>query len=177
LDGRKQTLLMDADIVYHQGALRKLVEAPAASALLVTGSHRFEDEAVLVYGTVRRPRFLGKALSAPLVAHEPCLGEALGIVKFAPRDHALARVTMDWMLGDPDAPQDTPRHRGFAPARRATEHEELTQRFMHYRKMQCVMVGDDLPFMECDDARDYAEIRDSFYPRLLAAETREGGAS
>jgi choline kinase len=177
LDGRKQTLLMDGDIVYHRGALRKLVDAPAVSALLVTEKYRREDEAVLVYGTVGRPRFLGKALSAPLVADEPCLGEALGIVKFAPRDHAIARVTMDWMLGDPDAPEGTPRQRGFAPARRATEHEELTQRFMHYRKIRCVMVGDDLPFMECDDAGDYSEIRDSFYPRLLAAEASDGDAA
>ena len=41
---------------------------------------------------------------------------------------------------------------------------------MHYGKIQCVMVGNDLPFMECDDAADYAEIRDSFYPWLLNAE-------
>ena len=176
LDGRKQTLLMDGDIVYHRGALKELLDAPAVSALLVTESYRPGDEAVLVYGTRRRPRFLGKALSAPLVADEPCLGEALGIVKFAPGDHALARITMDWMLGDPTAAEGTPRHRGFAPARRATEHEELTQRFMHYRKIRCVMVADDLPFMECDDATDYAEIRDSFYPRLLLAETSNGSA-
>jgi hypothetical protein len=105
------------------------------------------------------------------------LGEAVGIVKFAASDHALARETMDWMVGDPDAPGNTPRHRGFAPARRGTEHEELTQRFMHYRKMRCVMVGHDLPFMECDDAGDYSEIRDSFYPRLLAAEASDGDAA
>jgi choline kinase len=170
LDGRKQTLLMDGDILYHREALRRLISAPAISALLVSDNHRDGEEAVLVYGTPDRPRFLGKALSAPLVADEPCLGEAVGIVKFAPQDHALARATMDWMLGDPDALEGTPRHRGFGPARRATEHEELTQRFMHYGKIQCVMVGNDLPFMECDDAADYAEIRDSFYPWLLNAE-------
>ena len=177
LDGRKQTLLMDADILYHRGALRKLLQAPEPSALLVTENYRPGDEAVLVYGTAGRPRFLGKGLSAPLVADEPCLGEAVGIVKFAASDHALARETMDWMVGDPDAPGNTPRHRGFAPARRGTEHEELTQRFMHYRKMRCVMVGHDLPFMECDDAGDYSEIRDSFYPRLLAAEASDGDAA
>src|SRR5689334_12631224 len=29
LDGRKQTLLLDADIVYHRDVLRRLLEAPA----------------------------------------------------------------------------------------------------------------------------------------------------
>src|SRR5829696_5779409 len=166
---------MDGDIVYHREALKRLISAPTVSELLVSETYRGGEESVLVYGTRDQPRFLGKALSAPLVADEPCLGEAVGIVRFAPQDHAAARATMDWMLGDPDAPQGTPRHRGFGPARRATEHEELSQRFMHYQKIQCVMLGNDLPFMECDDAADYAEIRNSFYPWLLNVEAFDAG--
>lgn len=138
--------------------------------MLVSTAFRGDDEEVLTYGTVDRPRFLGKGLTPSLVSNEPCLGEAVGIVKFAPADHALARETMDWMLGDPSADPTTGRFRGFGPARRATEHEELTQRFMRYRKMSCVMVGEDLPFMECDDAREYNKVRESFYPKLLELE-------
>jgi len=173
LDGTKQTLLMDADIVYHRALLQRLLDAPEQSSLLVSAAFRGDDEEVLVYGSPDRPRFLGKGLTPSLVADEGCLGEAVGIVKFAPADHALARESMDWMLGDPGAEPETGRYRGFGPARRATEHEELSQRFMRYRKLRCVLVGAELPFMECDDAREYRRLREQFYPDLLALEARE----
>jgi choline kinase len=170
LDGTKQTLMMDGDIVYHREVLARLLEAPQQSSLLVSALHRGDDEEVLVYGSPERPRFLGKGLRPHLVCGEACLGEAVGIVKLAPEDHALARDSMDWMLGDPSAPEGSGRYRGFGPARRATEHEELTQRFMRYGKMRCVVFGEALPFMECDDAKEYARVRTSFYPRLLELE-------
>jgi choline kinase len=170
LDGTKQTLLMDGDIVYHRGALARLLDAPEESSMLVTGAFDGDDEEVLVWGTVERPRFLGKGLTPALVSDASCLGEAVGIVKFAPADHALARESMDWMLGDSSADPNSGRYRGFGPARRATEHEELTQRFMRYRKMRCVMIGPDLPFMECDDAREYRKVRETFYPHILELE-------
>jgi choline kinase len=174
LDGSRQTLLMDGDIVYHRGVLQKLLEAPPVSSLLVSESHRGDDEEVLVYGTPEHPRFLGKGLTATLVSNAPCLGEAVGIVKFAPEDHALALESMDWMLGDPAAPEGSSRFKGFGPARRATEHEELTQRFMRYRKMSSVLIGPELPFMECDDALEYKKVRESFYPALLEIELKAG---
>lgn len=174
LDATCQTLFMDADIVYHPAALRALLDAPEKSALLASEHFRGDDEEVLVYGTPERPRFLGKGLLTPtLVDAEPCLGEATGIVKLAPNDHALARETMDWLLGDPSAPEGSARRRGFGPARAGTEHEELTQRFMRYGRMGCVRFPADVPFMECDDERDYATVRGSFYPRLLDIEAAE----
>ena len=173
LDGRLQTLLLDADIVYHRSALQRLLDAPQASSLLICNRYSGDGEEVRAYGSIERPRFLGKALTPALVAGEPCLGEATGIVKFAPEDHALARETIDWMVGDPE--EGTVKRRGYAPAGRATEHEELTQRFMRYARMRCVCFDDDIPFMECDDARDYAKVRESFYPALLDLEAREAG--
>jgi len=170
LNGERQTLLLDADIVYHRHALKLFLEAEAVSSLLVSTSHRGDDEEVLTYGTVEHPRFLGKGLTPELVDGEPCLGEAVGIVKFAPADHALARASLDWMLGDPSAPEGTGKHKGFGPARRATEHEELTQRFMRYRKMRAVLLPAELPFMECDDANEYKRLRETFYPQLLELE-------
>lgn len=170
LDGTRQTLLMDADIVYDRRALALLLDAPAASSMLVAERHAGDTEEVRVYGERTRPRFLGKGLTQSLVDGAPCLGEATGIVKFAPEDHALARESIDWMLGDPDAPPESARYRGYGPARRATEHEELTQRFMRYGKMRCVCFGEDIPFMECDDAEEYARVREVFYPHLLRLE-------
>jgi choline kinase len=177
LDGRLQTLLMDADIVYHRAALQQLLEAPAQSALLVCDRFSGDNEEVLVYGSPERPRFLGKGLTPALVAGESCLGEATGVVKFAPQDHALARETIDWLVGDPEAPEGSARRRGYSPAGCATEHEELTQRFMRYRRMRCVRFGEEIPFMECDDAREYRKLRESFYPSLLKLEAREGNAT
>jgi len=172
LDGSKQTLMMDADIVYHRDALRLFLDSPEQSSIMISERFTGDNEEVLVYGSTARPRFLGKALTEALVSGEPCLGEATGVVKFAPADHALARETIDWMVGDPGAPSGTPMRRGYGPAGRATEHEELSQRFMRYGRIVGVHFDESLPFMECDDAAEYRRMRESFYPRLLELEAR-----
>ncbi len=171
LDGSRQTLLVDADIVYHHRMLDLLLEAPAETSVLVCAGVCSDNEEVRVYGTLERPRFLGKGLTSALVGGEPCLGEATGIIKLAPADHALVRQTIDWMLGDPDASADSAVHQGFGPARQATEHEELTQRLMHYGRIRTVRFsGAELPFMEVDSEEEYGVLRDEFYPRLLELE-------
>jgi choline kinase len=196
LDGEQPALYLDADIVYHRDVLGLLLAAPDdASALLVCARHGFglpaaasstrgpeserrraggtsemSDEEVLVWGTATRPRFLGKGLSPLLVGGAPCLGEAVGIVKLAAADHALARATVDWMLGDPDAPEGSLARRGFGPARRATEHEELTGRLMQLGRMSCVLFDERLPFMEVDSPEEYARARAELYPRILRME-------
>jgi len=172
LDGHHSTLLMDADIVYHRGVLELILDTPDESTMLVCDRNVGNGEEVLVYGTPKHPRFMGKGLVDELVAGCPCLGEAVGIVKFAPQDHRLVRCTMEWLLGDPDAPPGTLEHRGFGSARRGTEHEELTERFMRYGKMRALIFsGDELPFLEVDTPEDYQDLRVEVYPRILAAET------
>jgi choline kinase len=170
LDGSKQTLMLDADIVYHPAVLRLLIEAPEQTSMLVCSRSVDDNEEVLVYGSPEAPRFQAKGLSPDLVGGAACIGEAVGIVKYAPADHALAREGMRWMLGDPDAPRGDPRRKGFGPARRATEHEELSQRLMQLGRMRCVVFGEELPFMEVDSAEEYAELRQTFYPNLLRLE-------
>jgi choline kinase len=149
--------MMDADIVYHRDALRLLLEAPARTTMLVSAHRGHDEEEVLVYGSPEAPRFLGKGLTPALVGGAPCIGEAVGIVKLAPADHDLARQIVRWLLE-------------LGPARRATEHEELTQRLMHLGRMRCLVLGEELPFMEVDSAAEYAELRERFYPRLLRLE-------
>lgn len=173
LDGTHQTLLLDADIVYHRGVLQALLDAPEQSALLISQQTLDDSEEVLAYGTAEAPRFLGKGLTPALVGGAPCLGEATGIVKFAPADHPLARAAMDWMLGDPAAPAGTLEHKGFGPAKRATEHEELTQRLMLLGRMRAVFFDSALPFMEVDSPEEYAALRDELYPALLDLEARD----
>lgn len=173
LDGSRQTLLMDGDIVYDRRALQRLLDSPAENALLLARNHGGDTEEVCVYGTEDQPRFLGKGLTPTLVGEAPCLGEATGIVKFAPHDHALVRELTRWFVGDPTAPAGSRAHLGYSPAKAATEHEELTQRLMHLGRMQCVSFGQELAFMECDNAAEYAKVRDEFYPALLRAEASQ----
>ena len=170
LDGSKQTLLMDADIVYQRAALQRLLDSDGTT-LLVCSRFAGDAEEVLVYGTLDRPRFLGKGLTEALVGGEECLGEATGIIKIAPDEHALTRELIDWLLGDPDAPKESNAYRGFGPARRATEHEELSQRLMDLGRMRCVTFREELIFMEVDTAGEYVRLRESVYPALLRAES------
>ena len=100
-----------------------------------------------------------------------CLGEFTGIVKFAPSDHAFSRQILDWLLGNPDAPEDSLEYRGFGPARRATEHEELSGRLMRSDRMRVLTFsGEELPFVEVDTPEEYSRLRTELYPRLLAME-------
>jgi len=175
-DGLHQTVFMDADIIYDQQVMTMLLDAPEENTLLVCGKIEQDSEEVLVHGSKEKPRYLAKGLTEQLCGGLPCLGEAVGIVKIAPHDHLLAHKTMDWLLGDPSAPEGTPRHKGFGPARRATEHEELTQRFMHYSRMKALVFGTELTFMEVDAEHEYAQCTEVVYPRLLDEEARLGMA-
>ncbi|MBW2736049.1 MAG: hypothetical protein JRH20_26995, partial [Deltaproteobacteria bacterium] len=142
------------------------------SALLIVGETVGDSEEVLAYGAPEAPRFLGKGLSTAVTGGAPCLGEATGIVKFSPTDHALVREVMDWMLGNPDAPASSLQYKGFGPAKRATEHEELTQRLMLLGHMRAVF-SPRLPFMEVDSPAEYAALRQDLYPALLELEAKD----
>lgn len=175
LDGSKNTLLLDGDIVYERGALERLLDAGDETCALVHSRCANDSEEVLVYGTPQRPLFLGKGLGPALVNDAPCIGEATGIIKIAPADHLLVREIMNWLLGDPDAPEDSAQHAGFGPARRGTEHEELSQRLMHLGKIRCIVIGEEFFFAEIDTPAEYEQLRASLYPRLLRAEAAEQG--
>ncbi|MBI4819859.1 MAG: NTP transferase domain-containing protein [Deltaproteobacteria bacterium] len=172
LDGTKQTLLMDADIVYDRRVLERILIAPERSSLLVASAFDPGSEEVLVFGSIEAPRFIAKGLDAELAGGAPCLGEAVGIVKLAPLDHALTRRALDWILGDPDAPPGSLRRRGFGPARQGSEHEELTQRLMCYGRMSAIVFGPELAFMEVDSPDEYERCRKELYPRLLESEAK-----
>lgn len=170
LSTERDTLVMDADIVYHRDVLERLLRANG-STTLVCDQYDPGPEPVLVFGSVAKPRFIGKGLVPALVDDAPCLGEATGIIKLAPSDHPFARAMMDWMLGDPTAPEATLERRGFGPARKATEHEELTDRLMRHGRMHAlVFSGKDLPFVEVDTVSDYEDLRARVYPAILRAE-------
>jgi hypothetical protein len=121
LDGSRATLVLDADIVYHPDALTPLLADPGLTSVLISEATSGDLEEVRVYGSAARPRFIGKGLTPEVVMGEPCLGEAFGILQFATQHHALARATIDWMVGDPSAPEGSGRFRGYSPARQLTD--------------------------------------------------------
>jgi choline kinase len=155
LDGTRRTLLLDADIVYHRALLRSVCRAAETSTTVVCDAFEDTGEEVLVFGTERRPRHIGKALDVV----DPVLGEAVGAVVLAPADHAAARGAMDELV----------------ERDRATEHEALTQRLMDLGRMRAmVLPGAQIPFMECDTPHEYRRLRTDVYPRILQMEVEEG---
>ncbi|MBI2373365.1 MAG: NTP transferase domain-containing protein [Deltaproteobacteria bacterium] len=159
------------DGVKHRRVLELLLAAPEQSSLLVCTEYTAGSEEVLVFGSMNEPRFIAKGLSEELCAGALCLGEAVGIVKLAPADHTLARRTVDWLVGDPDAPEGSLRRRGFGPARLLSEHEELTQRLMCCGRMSVVPFGPELGFMEVDTPEEYRICTQELYPRLVRNES------
>ena len=163
LDGRKPCLLMDADLVYERRVLETaLQEERAESHVLVARATGGDDEEVRVYAEADRPRLIGKGLAGALVAPLTLLGEATGIVRFEPADHALVRDALAWLRG-PRSP------RGIA-----SEHEELSQLMMALDRMSAVVLAADCLFSEVDFERDLARVREEIYPRVLERDATLG---
>jgi len=156
LDGTAPTWLLDGDLVYDADLVAAMMAAADRTAVMVSPDHAGDDEEVRVYGTPDLPVAIGKRLRPDDAGGAACLGEATGVVRFAPGDHAKVSGIMAAMLAE----------------RSATEHEELSGRLMAEGVMSTLLLSPGTPFMECDDAADYARVRDDFYPRLLERERR-----
>lgn len=172
LDSTSQTLLLDADIVYEQKVLSQYVQNLKNTSLLVSPVINTDSEEVRIYGSLQEPQFIGKGLTASMTKQLTCLGEATGIVHFAPEDHSLVKEVMDWLLGDPKAEEGSLKRKGFGAARQETEHEELTQRLMMLGYMEAVLMEEGLLFMEVDFDAEYQEAVHSFYPQVLEADAK-----
>ncbi len=171
-NGATRTLVMDADIVYHREVLVRLLDCGDFTTVLTCSRYDNSREEVLVFGTPSAPRFLGKGLHPTLVNGEPCLGEATGIVLFATRDQPLALEILDWHVGRPETPLGSDESKGFGPARKASEHEQLTDSMLRLgRARALVFSGDELPFVEVDNRDDYRRLREEVYPRILELES------
>jgi choline kinase len=156
LDGSSQVVLMDADVLYEPQVLDVLGQGDGrASATLVCGSFRESNEEVMVFGTGRRALMHGKGLLATkLTGDLTCFGEATGLVRLAPSDHALVMEATNWCMR-------------YSTAKERSEHEDITQRMMNVGRVDVVSF-DDLLFMECDTPDEYENLTKDFYPRVLA---------
>ncbi len=165
LDGKEPLLYLDGDLAYEQRVLEEIVSGPATTRLLVSPTTDEDSEEVRVYADGKGPRLLGKGLRSPLTDGLTGLGEATGIVRIEPRDHALVRSLLDWLVGRPG--EEGPRGRGFGFAGIASEHEELAQYLMTLGRLGATVMSRDLLFMEIDFQREWQHLREDVYPRIL----------
>jgi choline kinase len=113
-----------------------------------------DDEEVRVYAAGTRPVLLGKGLRLPLTDGLVCVGEATGIVRFEPGDHALVQAALDWLLA-----------RGSS--RIAAEHEELSQLLLNLGRLGAERLDGGLLFAEADFPEDFERVRKDLFPRIL----------
>jgi choline kinase len=158
LDGEEPCLLMDCDLVYERRLLEAIVGGRGGTRLFVAERRGGDDEEVRVYAR-DRAMLLGKGLGPPVTDGLTCLGEATGIVRFEPRDHALVAAALDWILA-----------RG--PARLATEHEDLEQMLFALGRLGAERLDPDLLFAEADFPEDFERVRRDLYPRILARDAK-----
>lgn len=173
LDGESNTLLLDADIVYEQRVINYYTKQLKQTSTLISPNISHDSEEVKVYGE-KLPFFIGKGLTPLLVNNMKCIGEATGIVHFAPKDHTLVIEVVNWLLGDPKAPKNSMKYKGFGPAKIKTEHEELSQRLMLLGKMECTLLPKEYLFMEVDFDTEYHYMRENFYPKVTQADRHLG---
>jgi len=162
MDGVEPVLLMDGDLAYEQAVLDTIVKAPAGnSRMLVAPAVEEDSEEVRVYSRGETPALLGKGLGPPMTDGLQLLGEATGIVRFEPQDHALIRSLLDWLVGVPGQSS------GFGYAHIASEHEELAQYLMTLQRLDAVALAADLLFMEVDFQEEFDALRAEMYPNIL----------
>jgi choline kinase len=157
-------LVTDADIVYERALMESVVAMCDRSRLFLTPGTAGDDEEVRIYGRgLNEPVLIGKGLSDAITNDLDLLGESLGVIHVSPDDHELVKSTAEWLVGWPD--DGRPAY-GFAKSR--SEHEEIWQYCFTLRRMAAAEVSPDLLFAECDTVGDYAHIRESLYPSILA---------
>jgi choline kinase len=171
LDGVSNTLLLDADIVYEQKMISEYVEKISGTSSLISSNINTDSEEVRIYGEDQQPAFIGKGLTPSLVGNARCIGEATGIVHFAPEDHQLVKEATNWFLGNPFSPTESMEYKGFGPAKKKTEHEDLSQHLMSLRKMDACVVDKDVLFMEVDFENEYQVLKSKYYPQILEADS------
>jgi len=160
-DGKEPCLLLDADLVYERRVLEDVVGSQGPSRLFVSPTSAGDAEEVRVYGDGARPRLIGKGLRPPLTDGLQLIGEATGILRFEPEDHAVVRAGLDWLVGGATGS----RAYGFSGI--ASEHEELAQYLMTLERLAAVRLDADLLFMEADFPEDFERVRAEVYPRIL----------
>lgn len=152
-------LLMDGDVLYPSAMLRRLIESPCASCLLVDRSVDVEDpEPVLVPLRRSRPFDFVKGWSGTA----DCVGESIGFFKVSPSDRErLASRAATLAREHPEEP-----------------YEEAIRFLVKRGRFGCEDVT-EVPWIEIDFASDLKMAREQVMPAVLSYESnsQKGGVN
>lgn len=141
------TLVMDADVLFAPELLKRLVDAPAPSALLLDRSFVETGEEVKLYALGARVVALGKRIAPP--AHD-VVGEGVGFFKCGVTHAPALRACLDEVRRE---------------AGDGAEYEEALDRLVRRAEVGWVDVG-GLPWIEVDFAEDLQRAEREVLPRI-----------
>jgi len=150
-------LLMDADLLYSKEMLRKVHSQWDTSEVLVHPLCGYDDkEEVKVYGDSETKMATDIRKGSPGKDRDSVMGEAVGIVKYAPSDldEVYDRLSV-WKA-------DGSLHK--------REHEDLTKHMCDRGLMSVSRCGADTLFMEVDTEEDFEEASEVMFPHIVEKE-------
>lgn len=143
----EDAVVMDADVLFPTPLLRRLVECPEESALLIDPGFADTGEEVKVYARGGRVITLGKKATPP--PHD-VVGEAVGFFKCAAAHGPILRESMEEVL------RDTSRYR---------EYEDAIDLLLKRVRVGWVDVG-GLPWTEIDFLEDLRQAETDVLPHI-----------
>lgn len=141
------TLIMDADVLFAPELLKRLVDAPAPSALLLDRSFAETGEEVKLYARGARVVALGKRITPP--AHD-VVGEGVGFFKCGAVHAPALQACLDEVRRE---------------AGGGAEYEEALDRLVRRAEVGWVDVS-GLPWIEIDFAEDLRRAEREVLPRI-----------
>jgi len=149
--GAQGLILMDADVLFPQAMLARLIAAPPDSFLLDPRGEASGEEMMLVAreGRVRR---IARAVEP---GPEDLVGEGVGFLKLSPRLHGVLFSEV----------------RRFAQGRPQSDYENAVDAILGQVEVAYAEVG-DLPWTEVDFADDLRRAREEVLPRIEALDAR-----
>ena len=144
----EDSIVMDADVLFPAGFLRRLLESPDGSALLIDRGFTDTGEEVKVYA--RRGRVLAIGKKVPEPPPHDTVGEGIGFFKCAADHGPVLRECMAEVL------QDQSRYR---------EYEDAIDLLLRRAHVGWVDVG-GLPWTEIDFAEDLRRAEEEVLPLI-----------
>ena len=147
-------LIMDADVLFPQIFLERLVRSPHSNCLLVDGSAADTGEEQIVLGEGTRVLFITKRPSAGLRSKMTVFGESIGFLKLSREGAALLKSLLDAKV-----------QAGIVNI----EHEQVYPDLFSQVIVGFERVDGLLPWTEIDTPDDLRRAEKEIYPRWSAS--------
>ncbi len=147
----EETLVMDADVLFHPALLEKLVRSPKATCFLMEEDFTDTGEEMKLF--VEGERVI--AISKNNKADTPLIGEGVGFLKLSAKDGSILKKALKDLIEE---------------GRLDAEYEEAIDRCLDRSNMGFESV-DGLPWIEIDFAKDIERAEREILPRLGESRT------